>query len=294
MSLRKECHRQVIEPDSKDLRQIQMIELELLVEVDRICRKNGIRYSLDGGTLIGAVRHQGFIPWDDDIDIMLLHDEYERFYEACKTDLDTSRFFFQDYRTDPGYRWGYGKLRRLGTEYIKIGQENLKQKTGICIDIFDFESIPDGKRERKRFFRQMYCIRKILYSAIGRTNAKSIGLRIWYSLLYLFPVSFIHKVKNRITSKYNCQKTENVLCLMMPLNGCEEGIPRAFFDSYVDLDFEGIKAMSMQGYDPYLHMQYGDYMTPPPEDQRKGVLEAVEYKLTDITHQEIMEIYNNG
>ena len=273
----------IIELSGEELRKLQLIELEMLKEVDRICRKNSIHYSLDGGTLLGAVRHRGFIPWDDDLDVMFLHDEYEKFYEACKTDLDTSRFFFQDYRTDPGYRWGYGKMRRLGTEYIKAGQEKLKQKTGICIDIFDFENMPDGEKKRKSFVRKMFCIRKTLYSALGRTNEKSLIMRAWYSILYCIPSSFVHRLKNSITSNYNNKESENVLCMMWPVKNFPYGFPRSLFSNYVDLEFEGMKAMAIQGYDDYLTMKYGEYMKLPPENQRKGVMNAVEYRLIDVS-----------
>ncbi len=102
----------MVELNGEQLRRLQMIELEMLIEVDRICRSCGIRYNVIAGTMLGAVRHGGFIPWDDDADVAMLRTEYERFREACRTELDTERFYFQDHRETPGYRWGYGKLRR--------------------------------------------------------------------------------------------------------------------------------------------------------------------------------------
>ena len=94
------------------LEKLQKVELEMLIEIDRICRKNNIKYSIMYGTLLGAVRNGGFIPWDDDCDVVFKRDEYEKFFEACKKDLDTSKFFLQEHRTDPNYLFGYGKLRR--------------------------------------------------------------------------------------------------------------------------------------------------------------------------------------
>ena len=95
----------------EELREVQLVELELLCEVDRVCRKCGINYRIVAGTMLGAVRHNGFIPWDDDADVGFLREEYEQFRKACETELDTSRFYFQDHRNTPGYRWGYGRSR---------------------------------------------------------------------------------------------------------------------------------------------------------------------------------------
>ena len=88
----------MLQLDDRQLRQLQMIELEMLVEVDRICKKCGIQYNIIAGTLLGAVRHGGFIPWDDDADVAMFRPEYEKFRKACKTELDTTRFYFQDHR----------------------------------------------------------------------------------------------------------------------------------------------------------------------------------------------------
>ncbi len=120
----------------ENLKRLQKVEFELLSEVDRICRKNNIQYTLYAGTLLGAVRHKGFIPWDDDADIAFLPEEYDKFFEACKRDLDKKKFFLQDYRTDEHYRWGYAKMRRNDSAFIREGQEHMKYHNGICIDLF--------------------------------------------------------------------------------------------------------------------------------------------------------------
>ena len=284
----------IIELSTSELRQLQLIELEMLIEVDRICRKCGIKYTLDGGTLIGAVRHKGFIPWDDDLDVTFIHEEYEKFYEACKTELDTKRFFFQDYRTDPNYRWGYGKLRRKNTEYIKSGQQMLKQRTGICIDVFDFEYLPDDEKERKRHMQKMFCIRKTLYSAMGRKKEKRPLMRVWYSLLYLIPKDTVYKVKNKICEKYNNSRTKNVLCMMWPTSSVPNGYPRSLFNEYVDLEFEGMRFMAAKGYETILKMHYGDYLTLPPESERRGVMDAIEIRFVDVSYDDLQKRYKNN
>ena len=90
----------MLELTGEMLRSIQLVELEMLKEVDRICKKHKITYAIIAGTLLGAVRHGGFIPWDDDLDVAMLRPEYERFRKVCKTELDTERFYFQDQREE--------------------------------------------------------------------------------------------------------------------------------------------------------------------------------------------------
>ena len=102
------------------MKKVWAVELELLEQFQRLCERHQLRYYAIGGTLLGAVRHKGFIPWDDDADIGMLREDYEKFRQACERDLDHNRFYFQDHRNTPGYRWGYGKLRRTYTVWTVL------------------------------------------------------------------------------------------------------------------------------------------------------------------------------
>ena len=184
----------IVKLNNEQLRLLQLNELAMLIEVDRICRKNNIKYTLAGGTMLGAVRHKGFIPWDDDIDVRFKREEYEKFYEACKKDLDNEHFFLQEYRTDPNYRWGYSKMRLKGSEFIRIGQEHMHYVTGVNIDIFITDNIPDNAIQRRIQIIKSYCLRKIMYSEVGMKNSKNVLMRLWYRILYLIPRDFSVKI----------------------------------------------------------------------------------------------------
>ena len=111
----------------ENLRKLQLVELETLKVFDEICRKYSINYIIDAGTLLGAVRYGGFIPWDDDIDIRMLRDEYEKFCEVCQNEFG-EKYFFQTYTTDPEYRWGYARILKNGTEYRRANHDEIKSK----------------------------------------------------------------------------------------------------------------------------------------------------------------------
>lgn len=157
----------MIHLNETQLRQLQMTELELLEEVDRICKKCNIHYNIIAGTLLGAVRHGGFIPWDDDADVALLRPEYEKFRKACETELDTSRFYFQDHRNTPGYRWGYGKLRRKDTLFLREHQEHMPYDQGVFIDVFPLDYVPDNYGTSQIAQLQMFYLSKVFLVRSG-------------------------------------------------------------------------------------------------------------------------------
>lgn len=271
----------MIELDETVLRQLQMIELEILIEIDRICRKNKIYYSLTGGTLLGAVRCGGFIPWDDDADVSMLRCEYIKFREACKTDLDTDRFYFQDIDNTQGYRWGYGKVRRKNTIFLRENQEQMPYEQGVFVDIFPRDGIPDGYIANRIHTFCCFTVRKIMWSPIGQKTAANKYQRVIYMLLAKIPEN-IMKVLYRILVKLsNLNKhTELVRALTFPLPNGQKGYKRSWYAKYTQVEFENIRFMAESSYQKWLESEFGDYMQPPPVEQRK-THPVTQLKLTD-------------
>ncbi|WP_251392321.1 LicD family protein [Mediterraneibacter agrestimuris] len=266
---------QVMEMDAGTLRKMQMIELELLVEIDRICRKNHIKYNLCGGTLIGAVRHKGFIPWDDDVDIRMLRSEYKKFKEACKQELDDTRFFLQDFESDPKYRWGYAKLLRKDTVYIRTGQTHLGMKNGVFLDIFISDGIPNQKWMRNIHDKLCFAIRKTLWSPVGAKVVPEKKLRVWYAVLARIPRCvpvFGIKILSHLVSE---KKSKYFRALTFPQ---KRGLKKEWFTELTDLEFEGHYFLAPADYDGWLSQEYGDYMKLPPEEKRTSHNTASYYK----------------
>lgn len=251
------------------LRQLQMIQLEMLIEVDRICKICGIKYNIIAGTLLGAVRHGGYIPWDDDADVALLRPEYEKFREACKHELDTSRFVFQDHRNTKGYRWGYGKLRRKETLFLREHQEHMPYMQGIFIDIFPLDGVPDNYflRSIKNF--ECFCVRKILWSKVGKVAEKNFLKRQIYNLLDKIPEKKVFQYYHAMIHHANKKRTRMVRILMFPTPNDEWGYYRNWYENSVDIEFEGVLLSGIKDYDSYLSFKFGNFMELPPVEKRK-------------------------
>lgn len=145
--------------DKETLEHLHICLLDIMSEVDRICSENSIGYSLIGGSMIGAVRHHGFIPWDDDMDIGMLRQDYEKFISICESRLD-KKYFLQTYDSDPKYNYGYAKMLLNGTELVEFGHERTKYRKGIFVDIFPFDTVPNNIGERKKQKRSLFFYKK--------------------------------------------------------------------------------------------------------------------------------------
>lgn len=259
----------MLEIDRDTLRKIQLIQLEMLEEVDRICKKCNIHYNIIAGTLLGAIRHGGYIPWDDDADVALLREEYEKFRIACETELDKSRFYFQDHRNTPGYRWGYGKLRRKNTLFLRENQEHMPYEQGIFIDIFPLDAVPDHIVLRACKNLQCFCVRKILWSKVGKIADKSRIKRGIYCILDKISEKTIFTYYQKMVDRAGKCNTKMVRILTFPTPNRAYGYKRKWYEESVDTLFEGKIFQGIKEYDAYLSFKFGNYMQLPPKEQQK-------------------------
>ncbi|MDR1913942.1 MAG: LicD family protein [Clostridiales bacterium] len=254
----------------EELRSLQLILLEMLLEVDRICKKYHIKYSIDGGTLLGAVRHGGFIPWDDDLDIVMTRKEYDKFKNAAIKELDAGKYFYQDHLTDSHYRWGYAKIRRVDSEFVRFGQERLNMKTGIFLDIFPRDNVPDGFVIRRLHAFCCYFWRKVLFSEVGKITAVSAIKKIAYCVINRIPKETAFYVLEKIAKTCNKRKTKLSRCYTFPLpkKGCY-GYKNEWFTQFCEITFEGYEFPAAKDNHGYLVCDYGDYMQIPSEEKRR-------------------------
>lgn len=274
----------------EELRRMQMLMLDMLVEFDRVCRKHDISYVIVSGTLLGAVRHKGFIPWDDDADVAMLREDYERF-KKVRSELNPEICWFQDHDTEPEYCWGYGKLRRTGTTYVRAGQEHLKFETGVFVDVFPMDDIPLTTPGQMLQDFYCFCLRKILYSEVGRYVSKG-GWKLLYSALSCIPISFVFRRLSKMTAKSRNDSPNLVRVLTFTAMGklyrqdsiygksalkWRYGMPKEWFKERTEYEFEGKKLYGPKDSHAFLTHNYGDYMTPPPEKKRTSHAPVSDY-----------------
>lgn len=254
---------------SEKRKKVWDVELDLLKKLMEVCGKNGIRMFLGDGSLLGAVRHNGFIPWDDDIDINMLREDYDKLMEIGPKEFSFP-YFFQSAYTDHNYHRGHIQLRNSETTGILPNDCTRKFNQGIFIDIFPIDSLPLTEKE--------------VSNLITESSKMRINMYYYRHLDFIFsPKSVFRSVINSIRSEIVIQKAggftkyykqyEEIFRRNMN-NGSQYltklssfyvkyRIPKEVFSDIKYIDFQGISAPIMAGYDEYLKLMYGeDYMTP--------------------------------
>lgn len=254
-----------------DIEEVHKKLLLILLEVDRICRKHKIKYSLEGGTLLGAIKYKGFVPWDDDIDIIMERKEYERFLKICRKELN-EYFFLQNYRTVRHFPLNYSKIHMRHTLYVQESTKYLKIHHGLYVDIFPVDHI----------YRPLLRLQVALIGAL--TSARGVKLnRIYkikevvtsnpmklfiYHLLALFPLWWINfcidiscKMFNPFPGKYYyevCNPNRN----FKPLH-------RKIYQELMEVEFMGLRFLASKHYRTFLKSRFGDIRKLPPVEERR-------------------------
>lgn len=273
-----------------DIKRIQAIELDILLEFDRICKKHSLNYQLYSGTLIGAIRHKGFIPWDDDVDVCMLRSEYDKFLSVVESEL-TSSYFFQTYETDPNYINKYAKIRKNGTffmEKLVIGED---MHHGMYIDIFAFDNIEPDTKEGSQQIRQLQNIDSFFKFRIKARHEtleegpEKIEAKRKYDLIKNSPIkkSTVEKWVLDIMTRFNDRETQWVGDLSNPSPEVLENfkMKRSELEDSIDWEFEGHKLPVPRNYHEVLTRCYGDYMTPPDEVDRVSHHNIVEIRIDE-------------
>ena len=241
----------------------QDVLLELLREFDRVCQKHQIKYMLFCGSALGAVRHKGFIPWDDDLDVAMLRSEYNRFLQVAPAELD-EKYFLQAEFTE-NWPMFFSKLRKNNTTCLEKYYPKYPHHQGIYIDIFPIDNASDNEIIRKiQFYCSKVVVAKSLYKRGYETDSK--GKRLFMNLCRLLPLKPFYKVATYKSATSSQRVHTFVACTAKYSKGVYQ---RKWIEEIVLLDFETGKFPVSAYYDELLTTLYGDYMRIPSEDERK-------------------------
>ena len=251
-----------------ELRKLQVHEIEICEEFIKICEKLNLKYYLLGGSMLGAVRHHGFIPWDDDLDVGMPRKDYEVFVSEAQRYLPTS-YFLQTHITDSEYPYNFAKLRDSNTTFVEIAVKNFHINHGVFIDIFPLDIYPDGKMKqwwlefRKKFTEVR--IRDAFYFDTKPHYSITSKVAIFISrLLYRDYKEAVIDREKMIRGMYKGKRLANHGGAWKK----KEIVPADWYGQGVMVEFEGIKCRIPSQSDKWLTQVYGDYMKLPPEDKR--------------------------
>ena len=256
---------------------IKTISLDILKDVHDFCTKNGIHYSLAFGTLLGAVRHKGFIPWDDDVDIMLPREDYKKLCSTYKSD----RFVLSSMDRSPDCMIPYARIYDNVDTFSKSRQPWLvnHNPVGVWIDVFPIDIVPAKLEDFDKAYRKLLkiflkschsrgALSKISSQYSFRDNLSIIAKKAIYLGGGVSPKLFNNKIL-RIASdwaKTDSKKCSVITCPLYPANKVHFNLN--WFNEFIQIEFEDTTFMTIKDYDEFLTCVYGDYMTPPPEDKR--------------------------
>ncbi len=250
---------------SIETKKLQEHSLKMFKVFIEVCEKLNLKYYVLGGTILGAVRHKGFIPWDDDIDVGMPREDYEIFISKAQEFLPKN-YFVQTFKTDPEWPANFAKIRNSDTTFIESSVKNRKINHGIYIDVFPLDRHEDNKFKLKIFnFKNKFyqaTIARCFYIPKQKRNWKWYFIRI---LTFFVPVKTALKKREKLLKS---NKGTKYLANYCGAWGVKEIVPSDWYGKGAELEFEGIKIIAPANYDAWLAQVYGDYMQLPPVEKR--------------------------
>lgn len=246
-----------------DLKQLHGKMLDILLAIDKVCQEHNLRYYIIAGTMLGAVRHGGFIPWDDDADICMPHEDYDKLIAHSKEWLP-KQYELICAENDKNYPQPFAKIQDAETTIIE--HKHLRYLGGVYIDVFPVDGMPNGKLvQRLHYFRYKHLC-KLLYFTYRDPYRHGHGPSSWLPLLCrkLYTIEGIQKKIRKLQTKYSFYKCKKVLCFD---DGLRSVVDREVYGTPKKYKFEGKDLMGVEDHHTLLSHMYGDYMTPPPADK---------------------------
>lgn len=258
---------------NNELRKVQLIILDIIKKVSIICEENNINYFIIGGTALGAVRHSGFIPWDDDLDIGMTRENYNRFIKIAQQKLPKD-LFLQTFETDPNSIFYFAKVRKNGTKFIEKYCRNIDMHQGVFIDIFPFDNIPDNIKLRRKHYKKVNLLANLFISkCVPETSRPQKGLygalkvisrKIFYFFLKPISKGYLFKKLDLACQEYNFVQTKT----MSFVKHSYLQIPWLDIKNTRKIIFEGLELRCPNNIERYLKHHFGDYLKIPAKEKR--------------------------
>lgn len=250
---------------SYDIRPLQLRILDILLAVQKVCEEHNLRYYIIAGTLLGAVRHKGFIPWDDDLDIAMPRRDYDLLMQHA-SEWIPQPFEAVAFETDKEYPLPFAKIQDSSTTLIE--RMHLRYLGGIYIDVFPLDGMPANKLLRRIHFMKYQWYKKMLYYVHRDPYRHGHGPSCWVPLLSrkLYTMESIQQKMRNLQKRWDFDSSDYVVDHDDGLKGV---MPKALLGTPTPILFEGKQVMGVENPDAYLSQKYGDYMTIPPGPKQR-------------------------
>lgn len=248
-----------------DVNEVHNRILNILLQVHDACLKHQLRYYIWAGTMIGAVRHKGFIPWDDDLDIAMPRPDYDRLVSHCREWLP-EQFEMVCAENDKVYPLPFAKIQDAHTTLIE--RMHLRYLGGIYIDVFPIDGVPSGAWSRRCHFARYEYYKRVLYLMVRDPYKHGHGPSSWVPLLCrkLYRLDSVQEAIRRLLHKVDYDRAEWVADYDDGMKGI---MLKSVLGTPTPYEFEGHQVLGVEQYDTYLSQKYGDYMTIPPHDKQR-------------------------